>query len=200
MNIISRRCASKSGLKQYFTGKPCKHGHISNRTVIDGTCVVCKRRLALDYHSRNYHKNKPNILIYQKLHYKEHCEHKKQQQKDWWHNKRTEHTKENRNVYLKKYNKSERGYAIKRTADAFRRAQKLKATPSWYTQEELQIREMYALCKKITKDSGIQHHVDHIVPLINKYVCGLHCRANLQIITAKDNRTKGNQLKEELLE
>jgi 5-methylcytosine-specific restriction endonuclease McrA len=31
------------GLKRYFTGKPCKHGHVSERRVPHGNCIDCKR-------------------------------------------------------------------------------------------------------------------------------------------------------------
>lgn len=51
MNIITRLDAAKSGLKRYYTGKPCKHGHDSERWVYNGHCVACtmetnKRRQA----------------------------------------------------------------------------------------------------------------------------------------------------------
>ncbi len=42
LKIISRKEAKEQGLKRYFTGKPCKHGHISER-YIGGSCVECMR-------------------------------------------------------------------------------------------------------------------------------------------------------------
>lgn len=29
-------------LKRYYTGKPCKNGHISERAVVNGTCIACQ--------------------------------------------------------------------------------------------------------------------------------------------------------------
>lgn len=41
--IISREEAESNGLSRYFTGKPCKHGHVAERRIGDGHCVECKR-------------------------------------------------------------------------------------------------------------------------------------------------------------
>lgn len=41
MQIISRDEARLQNLKRYFTGEPCKHGHISERKITCGTCVEC---------------------------------------------------------------------------------------------------------------------------------------------------------------
>ena len=41
--IVARKDAKALGLKRYFTGKPCKHGHISERHVSDGGCLRCKK-------------------------------------------------------------------------------------------------------------------------------------------------------------
>lgn len=41
--IIKRAAAQASGLKRYFTGKPCKHGHVAERQVSDKQCLDCKR-------------------------------------------------------------------------------------------------------------------------------------------------------------
>lgn len=39
--VISRQQALDEGLKKYFTGKPCRKGHISQRTTCDRKCVFC---------------------------------------------------------------------------------------------------------------------------------------------------------------
>lgn len=42
IHIISRKDALSYGLKKYFTGIPCIHGHLSQRTVTYG-CIECAR-------------------------------------------------------------------------------------------------------------------------------------------------------------
>src|SRR6516162_8367059 len=42
-NIIGRAEARALGLKRYFTGKPCKHGHVAERVVSSPDCVQCRR-------------------------------------------------------------------------------------------------------------------------------------------------------------
>lgn len=42
MQIISRSEAKAKGLKTYFTGNPCKHGHLSARQVSNSTCTSCQ--------------------------------------------------------------------------------------------------------------------------------------------------------------
>ena len=41
MQIITRQEAIAQGLKRYFTGKPCKHGHIVERQCSSGACFAC---------------------------------------------------------------------------------------------------------------------------------------------------------------
>ena len=60
-------------------------------------------------------------------------------------------------------------------------------TPSWANLEK--IKEIYANCPK-------GYHVDHIVPLNGKIVCGLNVENNLQYLTAQQNLSKGNKLLE----
>jgi len=41
--ISRRRDAKRAGLIYYFTGKPCKHGHIAQRQAVNGACAECSR-------------------------------------------------------------------------------------------------------------------------------------------------------------
>lgn len=74
---------------------------------------------------------------------------------------------------------------------AARNARKLKATPAWTDQEG--IKDFYFSAKTLTDIFRTPYHVDHIVPLRSKLVCGLHVPANLQVLTGTDNISKGNR-------
>jgi len=69
--------------------------------------------------------------------------------------------------------------------NAVRRARKLQATPQWADLEAI---------KKIYEEAhAAGKHVDHAVPLKGRNVCGLHCEANLQILSPEENLRKGNR-------
>lgn len=76
--------------------------------------------------------------------------------------------------------------------EAMRRVTWKLATPSWVDIEA--INEIYAECARISRETGVPHHVDHIVPLRGRHVTGLHVHYNLQILEANANRKKGNKL------
>jgi hypothetical protein len=50
--IISREEARQKGLKRFFTGKPCKHGHVCERRVDSSECAECGRTRGRAYHRR----------------------------------------------------------------------------------------------------------------------------------------------------
>lgn len=52
MKLISCKEAKEKGLKRYFTGKPCKRGHIAERHVTGG-CVVCANEDQIKYYQQN---------------------------------------------------------------------------------------------------------------------------------------------------
>ena len=64
-------------------------------------------------------------------------------------------------------------------------AQKLKAIPRWADHKA--IAQVYESARL----AGM--HVDHIVPLVSPIVCGLHCEANLQLLTPHENWSKNNR-------
>lgn len=48
MNIITRQQAINDNLPRYFTGKPCRNGHVAERYRVGGTCVECDRERHLE--------------------------------------------------------------------------------------------------------------------------------------------------------
>jgi hypothetical protein len=90
--IIGRREAKEQGLTSYFTGKPCKRGHVARRQ-LNGTCVLCapeyktahaQRALERDPEGerarvraavkRHYDGNKPAILDKKRAYYEKNAE------------------------------------------------------------------------------------------------------------------------------
>ena len=82
-------------------------------------------------------------------------------------------------------NNKERYTLLNREQCAKRRAKLLKAIPKFANLNK--IREIYKKCPK-------GYHVDHIIPLNNPIVCGLHVEWNLQYLSAKENCSKSNKL------
>lgn len=65
------------------------------------------------------------------------------------------------------------------------------AQPIWA--DKFLISEIYHLAAIRTTITGFEWHVDHIVPLQGKNVCGLHVENNLQVIPATQNLQKSNK-------
>lgn len=93
---------------------------------------------------------------------------------------------------FKAYAKEKRPYSdpIAVAWSSVRRALQNKAMPPWV--DKGQIAEIYIQAHNLKVTTGVNHHVDHIVPLNHPQVCGLHIPANLQILTARENLSKSN--------
>lgn len=59
--------------------------------------------------------------------------------------------------------------------------------------DDLVQKEAVHLCELRKKATGIDWHVDHIVPLHHKQACGLHNAFNLQVVPGSWNIAKGNR-------
>jgi hypothetical protein len=76
-----------------------------------------------------------------------------------------------------------------------RQVSKIQATPKTLSVEQIkEIQHFYVLAQELEQLNGIKYHVDHIVPLRGKTVCGLHVPWNLQVLTAEENMKKHNKL------
>ncbi len=74
---------------------------------------------------------------------------------------------------------------------AKRHACKLQRTPGWADLD--QIRAIHVEAQRLATETGIAHHVDHVIPLQGRRVSGLHVHTNLQILTGSENSRKHNR-------
>ncbi len=176
MNIISRKEAKEQGLTRYFTGKPCKHGHIDERTTSSCICIGCNRILVSKHAAKEESKQKRKA--YEQA-FNRAPETKARKAKL---DKRPE-AKQKR---LERQRKRMQDPAYRNAKNArtnARRAAKLQRTPAWSDLEAI---------KQIYLDRPEDHHVDHIIPLQGELVSGLHVPENLQHLPASENCSKNN--------
>lgn len=76
-----------------------------------------------------------------------------------------------------------------------RYATEKQRTPQWA--DFGAIEKFYAAAHRLTAETGIQHHVDHVIPLCGETVSGLHVETNLQVLTALENVKKRNKFVDE---
>lgn len=134
------------------------------------------------FYKNNSEKEKKRTIEYRNSNRQKWLDYNKkfrQQNKEYFKNYEKEYLKTNRH---KRY-----------AANTKRRAVKKQAFPSWANPEK--IKQIYAESIRRTKETGILHHVDHIIPLSHDLVCGLHWEGNLQILTASENLSKNNKFK-----
>ena len=75
---------------------------------------------------------------------------------------------------------------------AQRRAAQLKRT--WFKDHyKEEVKAVYKMAESMRDFTGLDWHVDHIIPLQGKLVSGLHVPWNLKVIPAEDNVRKGNK-------
>ena len=55
-DIITRDRARALGLTRYFTGEPCKHGHVAERSVRNLGCMECSRGRKREWRATNLEK------------------------------------------------------------------------------------------------------------------------------------------------
>lgn len=244
MEVISRKDARDAGLKRFFTGNPCLHGHVVERKTSDGSCVECnrvkwtkgnqKRRKPprpksprtkareqglVTYYTGvpcdeghdvdRYTKNGSCVECRRLYHLKLSSdpewveERNKRNRKRYQNNEEvrkqcSEYAKEHRKqVFEEDGDRLAKRRSTRAAAESKRRFMK-KCSSSPHFEEE--IGEIYYQAKLLQSkleqcvvsddpyDTVV--NVDHIVPISNKYICGLHAPQNLRIIPARENFQK----------
>jgi len=181
---VCTKCGVEKPRSEFYKSSRNKSGIISQ-------CKPCKDKIVKDWEKRNPDSKRKSALNQ----YYKHHEKKKAKAREYKSNNQQK-LKQNMKAwraanreYTKKYYEENKAWF--KTWNANRRAQINKATVRWADFEK--IKSIYERAIKLTKETGVQHHVDHIIPLNSKYVCGLHVEYNLQILTESENLAKGNR-------
>lgn len=72
------------------------------------------------------------------------------------------------------------------------------ATPIWV--DFGRIADLVLERDRVTRETGVEHHIDHIVPLAGRNVCGLHVHHNMRVVEARVNLSKGAKFLDGALE
>ena len=151
-------------------------------------CKDCTKERQRRYHQRTRDKR----LEAQKKYYSNNKDYFSAKNKKY-RDENGESLREYNRQYSKEHYQKNKDYYIRksRVRDGIKR----EATPDWLSDpHRAHIRRTYKLRDIISDATGIEYHVDHIVPLRGKNVCGLHVPWNLRVITAEENLSKSNQL------
>lgn len=189
--IISREEAIERGLKRYFTGEPCKYGHVDQREISAGYCCECRRirsnspeTLAYQkqYREKNrdkrnaqkrkhYQENKNSILEYQKDYYSENKEYVKKRVENY---RQSEEGREKINAYRrKKYKEDELFWANRSCRRFIDRTCRLSGVTKnskthkilGYSSKEFWERMEECFQDGMTRDNRGEWHVEHIKPI-----------------------------------
>jgi hypothetical protein len=121
-----------------------------------------------DYMRQWFAANPEKVSQWNREQYEKNCEDRKAYQRNW----------QKQNIGKCRANNAKREKAIK------------QQTPPWADLKAIQ--KFYVYSAQITEETGVQHNVDHIIPLQGKLVSGLHVEDNLRVIPAKVNFQKSN--------
>ena len=185
----NRKEAQDSGAKYYFTGEPCKYGHIAPRKT-KGSCVEClkveweKANVTRSDYFREYNKSEAGQKAKRKYY---------EANKENVIARAQARTDEDKRRYKKNHKINNPDMYKEMTS--LRRRRFRDATPKWLTDaQKMEIRLKYRLAIELSRLTGERHAVDHVIPLHGETVCGLHVPWNLQVLTQKDNLLKYNKL------
>lgn len=184
--------AKEKGTTHYFTGRPCKYGHIAKRYTSNRLCCECNLKHGESYYWDNHDKEllrrkkwRENNPDYLKNWRRDNPEYMSNYCKEW---------RNDNPDYPKFYYQKNKAIIMDRVSE--RRSQKLQRCIEGYEEE---ISKIYKECVEKSNATGIPHHVDHIVPLNGETVSGLHVPWNLQILTAEENLKKSNKFENSLM-
>lgn len=198
MKIISRKEAKSLGLKYYFTGKSCKHGHVAERQTNKGYCCECARLQCKKYATKNKEKITESMRAWRKSN-KDHVSKYNASRKDKldeWVSNNIERVREIKRSYKK------RNPLLEFTRRTLERLERRSDTGKYeeilgYTQDEFISHIESQFKDGMSWDRRSEFHVDHIRPIkvfLDEGVTDpkiINALSNLQPLWAHENLSKG---------
>lgn len=178
--LISRSEAIAFGEKWYFTGKPCKRGHVSKRQVSNKGCAECQKSAFARWEAKNL-ASRAKAKRIARTASPEHFAGVSRKS-------RLANPGVNAKRCAARYAQNHADYIA---ANMQRKAALAKRTPPWADLSK--IRAVYRAAQAKSLATGIQYHVDHEIPLRGKRVSGLHVENNLCLLPGSENISKGNR-------
>jgi hypothetical protein len=174
-------CMELKSIKSFAKSK-------TNRDGYHNQCKKCMGKYFYEY----YRKNKEKKYRYDRLRYI--------QKRGEILEKDRQKYLENREYYLTKQSEwAKSNPHIVRCQSSQKRARRKNAAPPWLNEaHKREIELMHLLAKALERDTGKRYHVDHIIPLKHKNMCGLHVPWNLRVIPEGENMKKNNKFLPEL--
>lgn len=181
----SKKEAKRLGFTKYFTGKPCRHGHIAPRYTVNSACVACT------FESKQKRKNSDP----EKWKQITKAERERAFRKDP--SRRRKHTRE----FMRKWRAANPELAAKlmrewrrdnpeksKEYSANNRAKRSNAEGRYTAEDITRLLEGQKYkCASCNKSVRKKYHVDHIMPIA---LGGTNWPANLQILCPKCNQQK----------
>lgn len=190
--IIGRADALARGLKRYFTGKSCKHGHVAERYVNGWECIACnaaaeaKRRAAelekyREYRRARYAANSETIKRLQRERRAANPEGARARNRGW---KADNPDKARAHQKAWRSANPEKSRALDRNKRAHRRAAEGRHTAADIA---ALLSKQGGKCGFCSKKLTASYHVDHVQPLAKG---GSNWPSNLQILCPPCNLSK----------
>ena len=155
---------AKQSNSKIYDGRPCRNCSSTQKYTVNQSCVRCNQE-RVSIRSKDIAKKY------------ESSEKGREARKRW---RNSDANKVIQNRYL-----TNSGNARERTA---RRRQIFLSGMSGMDEDEfLAVKDLYKQCSDLTNQTGIMHHVDHILPIADG---GVHRLYNLQILTESDHKVK----------
>ena len=181
--IITRAQARALGRSHYYTGKPCKYGHVSVRHVPTGTCLECGKMKSRAWRLTNPDKQSEQ----NRSRYLKNSERIKEQNSAWYAANK-ERAAAARRAWAKANPDKVRAHCRLKN---LRRRARLQNAAGDHTAADLAAilnaqGNRCAYCRKSLRRSPM--HVDHIQPLS---LGGSNARDNIQCLCPRCNLSKG---------